>query len=244
MTHSHARDIADLEWFYAEAEGAIKRGVRSGQSTFEAEMEARSRRAQAAELAVYPPTPELGAGVLWHDAGLRCGPVYVGQGDARGFVPDLPDEEHPAMIAVARERRIRRALAGAGPDVELALRLRFREVLQPRRIPFGLAGSSGRRARPLAACLGVRLTPARGPGNLAHLTAAAAEAWTIARTCLDLSRWVDRLGGRVHHQGAVSPMERSLVKAIAKECEALELSALDAYTRARPRLPDRMRRSG
>src|SRR5207237_1234687 len=135
---------------------------------FEAEMEARSRRSQ-------------------HAGGLRCGPVYVGQGDGSVRLPDLPDESHPALVAVARERRIRAALAGAGPDVELVLRLRFREPLPQCRIPFGLDGSAARRARPIDACIGVRLTPMRGVGNVAHLTRAAVDAWEAARARVDVA---------------------------------------------------------
>lgn len=235
----HARDVSDLEWYFNDCEGAIKRDVRSLQSGFEAEMDARSKLSRHRVFSV-----EDGRGrFLVRGTELACGCGAHSTGSHEGArLPEHPDDSDPILFAVARERRVSGALDRAGPLVALALRLRFREVLPECREPFGVVGGTVRRARTLA-MNGIRKPLRRGQGNLAHLTEIAAAAHDGDRTRLDLSRWVDRLGNRLR-EGHLPPGVRALGRAIAHECEILEHRCLGAYHAARERVPERVRRAG
>jgi len=127
--------------------------------------------------------------------------------------------------------------------VEDVLRLRFRELVLPARIPFGLSGQAARRGRPINGAIGIRLNPARGPGNLAHLTPAAIEAWGRARSTLSAPAWVDRLGIRLGPDGGCTAAERELGRRIVEQCELLEETAIARYRSAILRVPERVRRA-
>lgn len=231
-----AREVADLERFFNDCDGEIRRDVRSLQSGFELEMEARSRRARHR-----PRVISSGGHIVCVDNGLRCGPIYVGQGDDGHAIEARGPDPH-ALAAVRFESRVRAALRNAGEEIATILRLRFREVLPPSRIQFGLYGASAPRGRPIAGAIGVRLHPVRGPGNLAHLTDAARAAYGATRTRRDLPAWVDALGRKLA-QPHVTQQERALGKAIAQQCELLELAALAAYKKAQVRVPPRVVRA-
>jgi hypothetical protein len=216
----------ELSWYFDEAEGAIKQLRSTWIETI---------RKDVGRDAVAP--------------GLRCGPIYV-HSSQHAYRPTA-EMNDAAMAAAARANRISAALREARwtptamftpPPLWPAdvLQLRFREKLDECRFPFGVMGFAARRARPLDV---VRQVAVRGCGNMAHLTPAALEAWGRTRTTLSAPRWVDQLGRRLQQGKAADEGERTLGKLVAQQCAALELRALEAYARARQRVPDAVRRA-
>lgn len=221
---AHQREVADLEWYWNDSAGEMQ----ALRSTWTESLLASSGRSGA-----MIGTSEDGG--VTEDVGLRCGPVYVPKGGSPGTGREM---DHAALHAATRERCIRTAIHAAGLQVELVLRLRFREPLPQCRVPFGLAGEvAPRRGRLMTEAMGVRLTPARGPGSLAHLTPTARSSSTVA----DVARWANELGARLAH-GKASAEDRDLQRAIARECEALELEAIQRYRAGIVRVPERVRR--
>lgn len=213
MQRIHPSDEADLLWLWTEAEGEMK-GICSTWPR-----EARARAEGTAERDVmrnYVHVPSSRPTVQPHGMDGR------------------------ALAAARREKRIRRALTEAGPDAELVLRLRFSE-LRPCRAPFGIGAATARRDRPARLDVGVPVIVPRGPGSVAHLTAAAALAWKAARTTLGVERWVDQLG-RELAAGRASDDDRALQRVIGRESEALVLDRYKLYRRGLVRVPELVRR--
>lgn len=209
------RTEAELLWFFNLAPDELQR-MRSLQSGFEAEMEARSLRGQ-------------------HARELRCGPVFVGS-DKRHVDPHADFIDERALHAAAKERRIRRALEDAGETSAHILRLRYREILPVCRMPFGCVGgveASFKRGRaPLKDA--VARTLLRGAGNVAHLTPTARAAHRWSRSTRKIGAWLDRLGAALCAK-APSPKDRALGAEVRREAEQLVNRAVDAY-RARRRM--------
>lgn len=231
MLRVDPRDEADLLWYFNDAAGEI----RALRSTWPQEARANAERSSS------------GTGVV-----LRQGQVHVPSSQLH---PQPRGIDGRAIAAVTLEKRIRRQLAAAGPDAELALQLRYREVLTPSRAVFG-AGDSDRMRRTLDAAsskdkvqrerarltaINQRARPERGPGSLAHITAAAFIAYAGARSTLPIERWVDRLGQRLAAGGATEA-ERTLQREITRQADALVLRAWQAYRRAPGRVPEAVRR--
>jgi hypothetical protein len=230
---AHNGSRAELEWLFNEAPAAVG-GLRS---TFRDGVEVLRGR---------PPGFVIDG--LWYPGELRLsGKIHVGSTHMQEASYEIEDS---FLAAAARERRLWAAVvvaaweahwvpAPAVPPLHV-LRLRFREVIPAERRVFGLPGFAALGARPLDR---VRHVAARGPGILAHLTLAAAQAWGRERTQLELARWVDRLGSRLAAGKAATPGERELGGAIRAECALLEDRALVAFERARQRVPERVRRA-
>jgi hypothetical protein len=230
--------------------------IPSGQSGFEAEMEARARLQRHAPLAI---RDEWNGRILWLDHGIRCGLVEVGLGDEGfGRVPELPDEDHAVMVRERFAARVARTLARAD-DLARALtepawtcpappshvlRLRIREFLPPSRWAFDpLYRPLREQEKRQPTMISVPQTKIRGPGNLAHLVPAALLAWKRSRSILTVERWADRLG-RVLAQ-PVAPVEtRELGRQVKLECEMLEALAFAFFRRGRTHVPHRVQRAG
>jgi hypothetical protein len=228
MLRAYPQTVDELTWYYEQAPsevGPLK-------STWPAEVRAAAERAAGRD-----DRPHL---------------VHVPSGQPSCTAPE---PNWHAIAAAGRERRIRAALAGAdhaarrdprwtcpAPPSEV-LRLRFRELVLPARVPFGLSGQASRRGRPINAAIGIRLNPARGPGSIAHLAPAALEAWGRSRSRLSAPVWVDRLGIRLGPDGGCTAAERELSKVITQQCELLEAQAVTQYRTAIVRVPERVRRA-
>jgi len=233
MLRAYPQTVAELSWYYEQAPsevGPLK-------STWPAEVRAAAERWGAHN---NPPDEN------------RSHPVHV---PASQPSCTAPEENWHAIAAAGRERRIRAALAGANHAARRdprwtcpappswVLRLRFRELVLPARVPFGLSGQAARRGRPINAAIGIRLNPARGPGNLAHLVPAALDAWKAARTRRGIASWTDQLGIRLGPDGGCTAAERDLSRVIAQQCELLEAQAIAQYRTAIVRVPERVRRA-
>jgi hypothetical protein len=228
MLRAYPQTVSELSWYFEQAPsevGPLK-------STWPAEVRAAAERAGARD-----DRPHL---------------VHVPSSQPSSVAPE---PNWHAIAAAGRERRIRAALAGAdhaarrdprwicpAPPSEV-LRLRFRELVLPARVPFGLSGQAARRGRPINAAIGIRLNPARGPGNLAHLVPAELDAWKAARTRRGIASWTDQLGIRLGPDGGCTAAERELGKVIAQQCELLEAQAIAQYRNAIVRVPERVRRA-
>jgi hypothetical protein len=234
-----------LDRYFNDVPDDLRR-IGSLQSSFEAEMEARSARGRHLPTVVHD---EDGRQVASY-TGLRCGPVHVRSAAVRSCrPPEYPEDRDPGLRASEFARQVERSLAQLEPRDVLVLRLRFREPLPVSRVAFGRAPPSSWRGA-LAAGADHRQRE-RGCGNVAHLADAAHHAYERARTELPFVRWLEHLGTRlvqVNAQGMVqarkggtSVAARADAAEIARESEALVTVALGRFLRAYPRVPAALR---
>lgn len=236
----------DLEWRFNDAEIEIKR-IGSVQSSFEAEMEARSRQARHLPNVILERDPVSGQVRRHVYGGLVCGQVFVGGGTHSSSSPKEPDRR--ALSASDRARRIDAAIELADrlhPGTREILELRFgapMKVLDPAsddrvivRGIFGVAG--GQRSE----TTGIRRALLRGNGSVAHLTDAAREAFERSRTAREsCSEWVDWLGTKLARNGG-SAAERTLAATIARESDTLVVVAIARFRACLCRVPERVLR--
>ncbi len=232
----YARERRDLIWYMGPRDGEIRRDVRSCQSAFEAQMDARAKSGRHTPLAVHRPGEDHGE-VLWRDTGLRSGTVYVGAGDEGATVPRGMDDL--ALQAVREEGPIH----ALDPEHRHILELRFGRPLHAcdscalglpngKRaclIPFGFDGQRGVRGRPTGWAMGVPRAELRGAGTVAHLTFAARTAFGGARTRRDQEEWIQYLGGQLCRAPDADPALRALGVRIVREAEAMTAGALESY---------------
>lgn len=243
VSAAHARAILNLERLFEEEAAQLKRDVRSGDSVFQTQMDARCKLGRHRPL---PVRQKLDDGslsrVLWFDHGMRGGLIATGLGDEGGGTYELDAEKMDQQIgAVGYYGRIRDGLIAAdalaptkGWSAEVApsrvLELCYGEFLPRWRWAFDPNGKAfaTKKAPPLAE--GYVLNRVRGPGNVAHLTTAARLAFTFSRTKRrSVKSFVDWLGGKLNIGSAVTPLERQLAHQLTDDSIILCALALGIY---------------
>lgn len=266
---AHARAAAELERYFDTGEDLLKAAVQSPQSSFEASMGAleKSRRHRMYSVKIRDPQGgNISVNVAGTDLGCGCDVHPVGSEGGGSY--ELDAESMDALNKqVSYFRRIAAGVARAHWPDDLAappaappghvLRLRYREPLTPARAMFdvraavrlrtALDSAASRnpttRERYRLMADSIRSRTERGPGNLAHLTRAAAEAFAGIRSQRAVAGWVDALGRKLA-QPRVSAADRALGRSITIEAELLELHAVAAYRRAMGGyVPDSVRRA-
>lgn len=245
-------ETADLLWHFNEAEGEIKRL----RSTFPDEARLKAEGEIGEVRGVESWVDHFGNRHRADKSGLWCGAIEPNETKPTPLSVEIGEE---AMAAAARDNRISLALTGADASSahtrwscseppSQVLRLCFREPLTSPKAAFDAAsgrvqrmlvlagGNKVDRERGQLAAIAARAQQERGPGNLAHLVAAAAEAHAGARTRLDVGRFIDKLGTRLQ-QAKATPADRLLQRRLADGCELLQVAALELYRRSVVRVP-------
>jgi hypothetical protein len=253
--------IAELDWLYNQSEIELKRDVRSAESSWEAQLDARAKCSRHRPFAVRD-----GRGTLFlRGTDLRCGCSVHRHGAEYEGGAGIGGELNRATW---RERRIRTALVNADqaaphtdppwscPELpSVVLWARFGRPLSPDLAVFGAreaeriratlraqqAENKGTRERARLMAISLRSQQERGAGNLAPFTPAARAAHAITRTRSPVDAWVGRMGAALLLPHA-TPQARALGRQISAECEVLELAALVAYRRGTVRVPEAVRR--
>jgi hypothetical protein len=228
-----------LHDYYDRLAAARGKQVKSSESGFEAQMKARMYLGRHEPLLVRAPD---GSGpVVWRDEGIRCGLVYVGQGD------EFPEEPRTFRVAdqphLARPDGIAAALRSADLALNHRLELIARTPMQRHLEAFGLQFKSegGERALQRAPLLGVAQEPSRGPAPLAPLTATAQALWGTRA-----EDEVNRLGLQILRRGA-SAEDRAIARQIRAETCTLALDSLREFATLLSRverLPFAVQRAG